>query len=183
MARQHGITTSTAARLVLDSGALYYNYDEGGQALIGATRGGATFVVNQEIREIELDGALGPVKGLRRITRSTPVLTFTLLEFTLTTLKNILPASASASSSPYDTITRIVSSVADSFYLTNVALVAEVSTLTNASVCKVKNALLDAAPSLTTTDKDEGTIDLEATGHYLSSALDTEPWEIKWPQS
>ena len=41
MARQHGITTNTSGRIVLDSGALYLNRDEAGAALIGATRGGA----------------------------------------------------------------------------------------------------------------------------------------------
>lgn len=183
MARQHGISSNTPSRLVLDSGAMYINYDEAGQALIGATRGGATFTIEQDIREIELDGALGPVKGLRRIIRSVPMLTFTLLEFTLARLKDTLPASASATSGSFDVITRVTSSIADSFYLTNIALVAEVSTLTNPVVCKVKNALLAQQTALTTTDKDEGTLPLEAVGHYLTSALDTEPWEIKWPAS
>lgn len=183
MPRQHGITTNTPNRLVLDSGAMYINFDEGGQALIGATRGGGVFTIEQDIREIELDGAMGPIKGLRRIIRSVPMLTFTLMEFTLARLKDTLPASASTAAGSFDVITRITATIADSFYLTNVALVGEVAGQTNPVVCKVKNALLTQATALTTTDKDEGSLPVEAVGHYLTSALDTEPWEIKWPQN
>lgn len=183
MARQHGVTTSTSSRLVLDSGALYIDYDEGGQALIGATRGGATFTIEQEIREIEVDGALGPVKNLRRITRAVPKLTVTLLEMTLVQFKRTLPASASAASAPFDTITRVTNAFAAGDYLTNVAIVAEMATLTNPLIVKVKNALFTGPFGLTTTDQDEGTLPMEAEGHYLDSDLDTEPWEIKFPQS
>lgn len=183
MARQHGITANTANRLVLDSGALYVNYDEGGQALIGATRGGAVFTIEQEVREIPLDGALGPVKNLRRITRSMPRLTFTLMEFTLTDLKRFLPSSASVTNGNWDDITRNTSAIASGQYLTNVALVAEVSGTSNPVICKVKNALFTAAFALTTVDKDEGNLPLEAVGHYLDTDLDTEPWEVRWPNT
>ena len=183
MARQHGVTTNTSSRLVLDAGALYLDYDEGGQALIGATRGGATFTVEQEIREIEIDGALGPIKNLRRITRAVPKLTCTLLEMTLAQFKRMIPASASTSSAPHDVITRITNVLAAGDYLTNVAIVAEMSGQTNPVIVKVKNALFTGPFSLTTTDQDEGTIPVEVEGHYLDTDLDTEPWEIKFPQS
>lgn len=183
MARQHGITTNTTNRLVLDAGALYIDYDGGGQALIGATRGGATFTVEQEIREIELDGALGPVKNLRRITRSVPKLTVTLLEMTLAQLKRVLPASASSTSGDFDVITRITNVIAAGEYLPNIAIVAEVSGQSNPVIVKVKNALFVGPFTLTTTDQDEGVLPLEVEGHYLDSDLDTEPWEIKWPNT
>lgn len=183
MARQHGVTTNTSSRLVLDSGALYLDYDEGGQALIGATRGGATFTIEQEIREIEIDGALGPIKNLRRITRSVPKLSCTLLEMTLAQFKRMLPASASSVSGSFDVITRITNALAAGTYLTNVAIVAEMASLTNPMVVKVKNALFTGPFALTTTDQDEGTLPVEAEGHYLDTDLDTEPWEIKFPQT
>lgn len=183
MARQHGITSNTANRLVLDSGALYINYDEAGQALIGATRGGAVFSIEQEIREIPLDGALGPVKNLRRITRSMPKLTFTMLEFTLADLKRYLPEAASTPNGNWDDITRSQANIASGTYITNVALVAELSGTTQPVICKVKNALFIQSFALTTVDKDEGNLPLEAVGHYLDTDLDTEPWEIRWPNT
>lgn len=183
MARQHGITTNTSSRLVLDSGAFYLNRDEGGQALIGATRGGATFTIEQDVREIEVDGALGPVKNLRRIVRSVPRLTVTLLEMTLGQFKRALPAATSSAAAPFDDITRATNAIAAADYLTNVAIVAEMANKTNPVVVKVKNALFIGPFALTTTDQDEGTLPLEAEGHYLDSDLDTEPWEIKFPQS
>lgn len=185
MARQHGITTNTANRLVLDSGALYIDYGETTQTLIGATRGGAVFMVDQEVREIPLDGALGPVKNLRRITRMVPRLTFTLMEFTLARLQDFLPGSSSTTAATnWDAITRATGgALVAGDYLTNVALVAEVSGTTNPVICYVKNALFIQNFSMTLTDKDEGNLPLEAVGHYLDSDLDTEPWEIRWPKS
>ena len=140
-------------------------------------------MVEQDIREIELDGALGPVKNLRRVIRSVPKLTVTLMEMTLAQLKRSIPASASSTSGSFDVITRSTTTIAAGDYLTNIAIVAEVQTLTNPVVVKVKNALLDQPFNLTTTDKDEGSLPLEVTGHYLDTDLDTEPWEIKWPTS
>ena len=68
MSRKHGVTTNTYKKLVIDSGAVYKNYGESGEALLGATRGGNTFTIEQEIRNMEVDGAKGSVKGFRRIT-------------------------------------------------------------------------------------------------------------------
>jgi len=181
MPRQHGITANTANRLVLDSGALYINYDEAGQALIGATRGGAVFTLEQEIREIPVDGALGPVKNLRRLVRIMPRLSFTLMEMTLAQFKRSIVGSASALSGNWDIITRITADIAAADYLTNVALVAELSGTTSAVICKVKNALFVSNFALSTTHQDEGSLPLEAVGHYLDTDLDTQPWEIKFP--
>jgi len=183
MARQHGITTNTSGRIVLDSGALYLNRDEAGEALIGATRGGAVFTIEQDIREIEIDGALGPVKNLRRITRAVPKITVTLLEMTLLQFKRSLPASTSASAAPFDDITRSTNAIAAGDYLTNIAVVAEMANKTNPVQVKVKNALFTGPFALTTVDQDEGTLPLEAEGHYLDTDLNTEPWEIEFPQS
>lgn len=54
----HGITTKTVQNMLLDSGAVYINYGETtGERIIGATSGGNSFVVEREIKEIEVDGA------------------------------------------------------------------------------------------------------------------------------
>ncbi|GAG27044.1 unnamed protein product, partial [marine sediment metagenome] len=71
MTRWHGITDDTYERLIIDSGAVYKDFVS--QAvpgtLLGATRGGSTFTIEQEIKDMVVDGAKGPVKGGRRITR------------------------------------------------------------------------------------------------------------------
>ena len=48
MARYHGVTTETVKRLFVDAGAVYVNYDEPDERLLGATRGGNTFTIEQE---------------------------------------------------------------------------------------------------------------------------------------
>ena len=112
-----------------------------------------------------------------------PKLTVTLLEMTLAQLKRILPASASTTSGDFDLITRITNVIAAGDYLPNIAIVAEVSGQTNPVIVKVKNALFVGPFTLTTTDQDEGVLPLEVEGHYLDSDLDTEPWEIMWPNT
>src|SRR5690554_6860688 len=95
MARQHGITTETVKRLFLDAGAVYLNYGETEERLLGATNDGNTFTIEQDVREIEVDGARGPVKGLRRIVEVRAQIVANLLELTAENLKTALAGSRS----------------------------------------------------------------------------------------
>ena len=62
-----------------------------GAVPIGLTRGGSSFTVEREYREIEADGDRGPVKGRIVIDREVASLTVNALElFDDTKLKNIL---------------------------------------------------------------------------------------------
>ena len=57
MARKYGITENTYKKLIVDSGAVYLNYGEAGETLLGATRGGNTFTIETEYRDISSKGS------------------------------------------------------------------------------------------------------------------------------
>jgi len=73
--------------------------------------------------------------------------------------------------------------IGDTDYIDNVAIVGNVSGKTNPVICMVKNALADTGFSLATAPRDEAVPAIVFTGHYDPSDLDTEPWEIRWPNA
>jgi len=89
--RTMGLTPETPERLLVESGAVWLNYGTPQETKLGATRGGNVFEPGITVREIEVDGAPGPVKGLRRVERIAPVLRTNLVEFGHENLKRALP--------------------------------------------------------------------------------------------
>ena len=181
MAKYHGVTTETVKRLFIDAGAVYLNYDEADERLLGATRGGNTFTIEQEVREIEVDGARGPVKGLRRVTSVRAQIVANLLEMTTENLKAALAGATVEENGTHDIITRKLT-IEDSDYLKNVALVGEISGSQEPVICIVKNALADGNFSISTADKDEAGLEVTFTGHFDPDKMDEEPWEIRFPK-
>ena len=185
MVQTHGITTETVKRFILDAGAVYLNLGEASEVLLGATRGGNVFLVEQNIRTMEVDGARGPVKGARRIIAVRARITANLLEIDADALVKILPGSAktdypSAEAKTHDSIKRI-RDIIDGDYLTNVAIVGKISGADEDFIGIVKEALSDENMELTTADKEEGVIAVTFTGHFDPANLSEEPWEIRFP--
>lgn len=73
--------------------------------------------------------------------------------------------------------------IADADYITNVAIVGNVSGQNYPVICIVKNVIANTGFSLSTAPRDESVPVIVFTGHYLPEDLDTEPWEIRWPNS
>jgi len=95
MTIKSGLSADTPGRIFVDAGAVYLNYGLRNERLLGATRGGNEFNLNREIRDIEVDGVRGSVKGLRRRTVCRPQITCNLIELSL---DNLLKAIAGANS-------------------------------------------------------------------------------------
>jgi hypothetical protein len=181
----HGVTTETVNRFLLDAGAVYFNFDETDEALIGATRGGNQFIIEQDVREIEMDGAHGPVKGARRIIEKRARIVVNLLEVTEDNILAALPGSTSedypsAEGKTHNKITRI-RDIQDSDYWTNVTICAKKSGSDNDFMGMIKNALADGNFELSLEDKEEGVVEIQFTAHFDPDDLDTEPWEIYDP--
>lgn len=184
MARYHGISTTTYNSMIIDSGEAYTGFT-GFASLgtsLGATRGGNTVVIEQEVREMEVDGAHGPVEGSRRITRTVAKLTVNFIEHNLVGLKRALVASTSAAfETNWDAITRDTK-IQAADYITDITLVGEVSgTVAGACAVKFDNVIVDSNFELSMADKEEGVIPVTFTAHFDPSDLDTEPWTIYWP--
>jgi len=153
--------------------------------LLGATRGGSSLVIEQEIKDMEVDGARGPVIGSRRITMVKATLTVNFIEHTLANLKRALVGSSSAAfETNWDEITRDLV-ISDSDFLTDITIVGEVSGDADAMGIQLKNAIADGNFELTFADKEEGVIAMAFTAHFdpsdLGSGDDTEPWSLIWP--
>jgi hypothetical protein len=186
MARKHGITANTYKKFAIDAGAVYKNYGTAGEALLGATRGGTTFTIEQEIREMEVDGAKGPVKGSERITRVRPVIVANFIELSTDILKLGLPGSSSADfpatqGKTHDQITRSLA-IALADYVDNITIVGECTgSATGFIECGISNALANGNFEMSRSDNDESVLTLTFVGHFLASNLDSEPWFYRFP--
>lgn len=184
MARNLGVTTETSKRMILDAGAVFINYGEVDERLLGATREGSTFVVEQDIREIEVDGLRGPTKGFRRVIEEHVRLTVNLIEMTVENLELALVGSSSATNveATHDVLTRSLE-MSDISYVTNIAIVADYSDGSgNPVIIIVKNPLMDGELNLSMTDREESSTELQFTGHFDPAvSLDESPFEIRVP--
>lgn len=187
MARQHGITTETYERLIIDAGQVRINYvDENNPGtLLGATRGGSVFAVETELREMPVDGAKGPVKGDKRITKVTASLECNFIESTTDLLMAAIPGSSKADwpngSPTHDAITRALG-IASADYFTNVTIIGEISGSAEPIILQIQNALADGKLSLGLNDNDEAANKIKFIGHFDPADLDAEPWVIYQPQ-
>ena len=187
MTRRHGITADTFKRLIIDAGAVYTGFTDFATpgTLMGATRGGSQFALEQEIKDMEVDGARGPTIGSRRITMVKASLTVNFIEHTLDNLKRAIVGSSSAVSEVnWNEITRDLV-IVDGDFLSNVAILGEVSGDTDALGIVLKNVIADGNFELTFADKEEGVVTMQLTAHFdptdLGSDDDTEPWSLLWP--
>lgn len=183
MARNTGVTSETAKRMILDAGVVYINYGEVDERILGATRAGSEFVVEQDIREIEVDGLRGPTKGYRRVIEEHVRLNVNLLEMTAANVEIALAGSSVTSTVDNDIVTRSME-MDQITYLTNIALVADYTDVSgNPVIIILKNALADGDFSMSAEDRDETTVELQFTGHFDPAALDDSPFEIRFPLS
>lgn len=182
-----GLRTETVDYFIVDAGAVYINYELPTERLLGATRGGNSFAIEQDVREIEMDGAPGPVKGARRIIEVRPRLTTNLLEISRENLLMAIPGATStaypdATAATHDSITR-TRNIVGTDYIENVALVGTVSGSDEPIIIIVSNALNDENFEIGTEDRDETVLEVQFTGHFDPADMATEPWEIRYPRN
>lgn len=187
MPRHHGITADTYKKFVIDSGAVYTGFTDFTSlgTLLGATKGGSQFTIEQEVREMEVDGARGPVKGGRRITMVKATLTVNFIEHTIANWTRALVGSDSAVYEiSWDQLTRALE-IEDADFLTDVTIVGQVSGETNAMAIKLDNAIADGNFEITLADKEEGVVAMTFTAHFdpaiIGAGTDTEPWTLYLP--
>ena len=183
---QHGITTETVKRMILDAGAVYVNYGETDERLLGATQGGNTFTVEREVKQIEMDGARGPVKGARRIISEKAILTVNLLEHSTENWKMILTAADVTDVLDTDGVTKIADEIRtrqilDSDYIKNIALVAEVSGTSQPVVIILYNALADDEIEMELAHTEEGVPEVAFAAHWDPADMETSPYAIRFP--
>lgn len=194
MARKSaGVSSASVQNFVIDAGACYVNLGELDERLLGATRGGNSFEIEQDIKLIEIDGVRGASMGARRVVESNARIVANLLEITTA---NLLLAIAGADATvwkddsiepppvgdSHDKIRR-TRNISDLDFIKNIAIVGRVSGSEENIVCMIYNALSDEGFSLGLEDRDEGVLEVTFTAHYDLDDVDTEPWAIMYPKA
>ena len=193
MARKtNALTSETVQRFAIDAGAIYINLGLPDERLLGATRGGNTFVIEQDVKLIEIDGVRGPTKGARRIIESVARITTNLLELTSTNIMmaiagtdaedytdpSIEPAPTEAS---HDKIRR-TRNISDLDFIESISIVGKVSGTAENIICTVFNALADEGFEMAFEDREEGALEITFTAHYDADNVEEEPWSIDFPK-
>ena len=190
--KNHALTANLPESIIFDAGVLYKNFvspAEPGE-ILGATRGGSEFNLNAEMREVEVDGAPGPVKGLKRFVRVEPAITINLLSLTKENLLMAIPGSKSAPGDEefegYDVIAG--GQITDESYFDNLALVAKTGA-GKPIIFVIENALADGALSISTVDQDEANPSITFNAHFDPAELENQsdlfanlPFKIYYPK-
>jgi hypothetical protein len=193
MARNtNGLTKETVDRFVIDAGAVYLNLGEAEERLLGATRGGNEFTIDQDIKLIEIDGVKGATMGARRIVESNATLKVNLLELTT---ENIMLAIAGADATDYtdpsiepapatpshDRIRR-TRNLSDLDFIKSISVVGKISGSAENIIVTIYNALSDDSFELSFEDREEGVLEITFTAHYDPENVEEEPWTIDFPK-
>lgn len=151
--------------------------------MLGATRGGNTFAVEEEMRTMEFDGVRGQLIGAHRLLGSIPKITANIVQWDWQTFLDVLPGSTIADiGGTHKRITRSIQRLLSSSYLTNVAIVGECTVSeTNYIVCGVKNAIQLENFELPFNDKDESVGTVTFSGCVDCNNMEDEPWWIDYP--
>lgn len=143
-----------------------------GETPIGLTRGGGSFTVETEYREIEADGDKGAVRGRVVIDRQDAKMTINALTaFGSVSMAKYYPALADTTGTVKSTL-KIVEGDYQEVTWVGKTLDGKSVTIT------LENALNMGGLDLTLEDKDEVIPELEFTATYLETARDTAPWSV-----
>ena len=181
------LTRESLRNLVVDAGAVYLNYGEDDERLLGATRGGNAFNVEQDIREIEVDGARGPIIGGRRVVEEHARITANLMEMSPENIKMQLFGAESVveegdtEDPDVEVITRNIATPGEEAYFKNVALLGTVSGTGEPAVFMLRNVIADGNFELSMEDQNEAATEVQFTAHFDPEALNESPWEIRFP--
>lgn len=170
-------------KFIIDSGAVYMNFQslDNPGTLLGATREGNVFTIEQELRDVPVDGAKGFVKNGRRYIRSNIKLTCHFIEHSLQLWQLAIPGSETTALPEHIKLYRNLS-ISDEDYVDNIVIIAQISGSDIPVICGVKNALADSNFEMGSEESNERGLTIEFTAHYDRNNLDNEPFILMYPQ-
>lgn len=184
-----GVTTNTPNNILFGAGTIHknlkyttntWNFEE---SIIGATSGGSKFSIKPELVDIEADGALVKVKGLKKKVGETATMEINFVELTKEIIKNaVIGTDGTASDTNYDLI-ESKADIAEGDYLDNIAFVGE--TMTGKKVIVIMdNALCTSGLEADNKNKEAGvgtyTFECHAS---IDTDLDKLPYHIYYPKT
>ena len=186
--KSSGITAETPKNIMLGAGTIHKGLAlEGGKwnfeaSLIGATSGGSKFSIVPEYKDIEIDGALVKVKGLRQKVGETATMEVNFVEMTPDLLKMCVVGDSNVSED-FEGYTEITSRarIQESDYIENLAYVGKKTDGTPIIVI-FDQAICTSGLEVEGKNKEAGVFKgvFECVAD-LSPEADTLPWRILYP--
>lgn len=158
------LTTEQIESIQIDYGLVYVNFGEVGEALLGPTRGGATFDVTVTRREIEFDGSRGKTKGMQVIDAIDAKLTVNSLDASMDSLALAMPF-ATYESDKLTCGSGAVGVIPDANYLANVTMFGKLASGEYKKIT-LYNAMNEKDFSFAAVPKGEGLVGLEIFAHW-----------------
>lgn len=134
-----------------------------GDKLLGATRGGGSFVITRDIREVEADGVRGSFVGSRIVDAADAYLSTTLIEITPDHIQNIIGNADVNNANPDHVVVTIRTAIEETDYLDSIIWIGDTSE--GFMAIELENALNTADFNFTFSDKNEGTATCEFHAH------------------
>ena len=156
-------------KILLDAGVVYIDDN-----MIAPCEGDNSFVVTREYRDIPANGAPGPIKGLRRITKETATMTVHPKGLTLAMLLLALPGARYEA----DKISSCGRLVIDDDQYHEVVLIGNSKDGTT-KVITLKNAIANNGLNLTMSESAEAILELVFDGCYDPSDFSSPIYEIE----
>ena len=184
-----GVTTNTPKNIMFGAGTIHKNLQFTNDAwnfdgsIIGATSGGSKITITPEFVDIEADGAMVAVKGLKVKTGETATMEINFLELTKEIIKSaIIGQEGTSEDSDYDLI-ESKPDIEAGDYLTNIAFVGK--TLTGKNIIVIMdNALCTSGFESEGKNKEAGVGTYTFTCHAdIESDLQTLPVKIYYPKT
>lgn len=145
--------------------------------VLGATRGGGTFVVTSEIREPDVDGKRYRFKGGAFVDSVDAQLSGTLVEIRPEVFAKVLATGESTTAGKKTTV-RMHTAIQETDYIDSLVWVGDMSD-GGLVLIALKNALNNNGMTLTFSDKGEGTIPFEFHAHQDAvEDYDYAPFEV-----
>ena len=186
-----GVTTGTPKNIMFGSGTIHKNlkYDSSSkswnfeESIFGATSGGSKMTITPEFVDVEADGALVAVKGLKVKTGETAQMELNLLELTNEIIKSaVIGKNGVSEDENYDLI-ESKADIEEGDYLENIAFVGKKLDGKNIIVI-MDNALCISGFEGESKNKEAGVGKYTFVCHAdLDSDLDTLPYHIYYPKT
>jgi len=158
------LTQEQVENIQIDYGLTYLNYGATGERRLAPTRGGGTFNVTKNIREIEYDGRKGKTKGMQVVDEINAMLSVPLLDTSMANLAMAMPW-ATYANDKISAESGNLGVIQDSAYVENITLLAKVIGGGYKQIT-LYNAMSENDFSLAAAPKGEGVVTLEVSAHW-----------------
>ena len=150
-----------------------------GSKLLGATRGGGSFVITRDIRQVEADGVRAKFKGSEIVDSADAYISTTIIEITPQHIKDVLGNADIDDDVPGHVVVTIRLAIDDGDYLPNIIWIGDTSE--GFMAIELTDALNTADFTLTFADKNEGTANAEFHAHQEGvEYTDNLPVKLHW---